>query len=336
MSENSVNKVSGSTSASNVNLANLGQKFGILIALLLVCLVLTLANEHFLTTRNLVNVLRQASINGILAIGMTYVILTRGIDLSVGSLVALAGVVSASLATTSVNAQIFGGPYPAGLAIIAGLAVGVLAGWVNGIVVSRFNVPAFVATLGMLSAARGLTLIYSGGRPIPALTEGYRAIGTADILGIPMPVVMFALVFAASWFVLESTRFGRRVYAAGGNPHAARVSGINVNRVKLSVYMISGGLAGLAGMILAARTGSALPQAGMAYELDAIAAVVIGGTSLAGGVGRIHGTVIGALLIAVVNNGLDLMGVESYYQQVIKGGLIVAAVMLDQARHKQA
>lgn len=313
--------------------AEYGQKYGILIALIVTCVVLTFANEYFLTTRNIVNVLRQTSINGILAIGMTFVILTRGIDLSVGSVVALAGVVSASFATTS-TASIAGGPFAAPLAIAVGLSVGMLAGAVSGIVVSRFAVPAFVATLGMLSAARGLALLYTGGKPVPALTDSYRWIGTDDIFSIPMPVVLFALVFGISLWVLSSTRFGRHVYAAGGNPHAARVSGINVSRVKLMVYVISGGLAALAGMILAARTGSALTQAGIAYELDAIAAVVIGGTSLSGGVGKVTGTVIGALLIGVVNNGLDLMGVESYYQQVIKGLLIVAAVMLDQARHK--
>ena len=171
---------------------------------------------------------------------------------------------------------------------------------------------------------------------MPALTPEFRWIGTGDIFGIPMPVVLFALVFLVAWWVLTSTRFGRYVYAAGGNPHAAIVSGINVRSVRIWVYVISGALAGLAGMILAARTGSALTQAGVAYELDAIAAVVIGGTSLAGGVGRITGTLIGALLISVMNNGLDLMGVESYYQQVIKGVLIVAAVMLDQTRNKRA
>ena len=205
----------------------------------------------------------------------------------------------------------------------------------SGVVVARFNVPAFVATLGMLSAARGLTLLYVDGRPIPSLTPEFRSIGTDDILGVPMPVVIFAIVFLGAWFVLAQTRFGRHVYAAGGNPHAAVVSGVNVVRIRLMVFVISGALAGLAGMILAARTGSALPQAGVAYELDAIAAVVIGGTSLAGGVGRVTGTLVGALLIGVVNNGLDLMGVESYYQLVIKGSLIVAAVMLDQTRNRR-
>lgn len=315
--------------------ASLAQRYGILIALVVVCVALAVLNEYFLTTRNILNVLRQTAINGILAIGLTFVILARGIDLSVGSVVALAGVVAASLATTSSTAMVAGGPYPVVLAMAVGLLVGAAAGAVNGAVVARFSVPAFVATLGMLSIARGLTLLYVDGRPVPALTPEFRWIGTGDVLGVPMPVVIFALVFLVSWWVLAQTRFGRHVYAAGGNPHAATVSGINVTRVRFLVFVISGALAGLAGMMLAARTGSALPQAGVAYELDAIAAVVIGGTSLAGGVGRVTGTLIGALLIGVVNNGLDLMGVESYYQLVIKGMLIVAAVMLDQSRNKR-
>ncbi|WP_240758214.1 ABC transporter permease [Palleronia sediminis] len=311
------------------------QRYGIFLALVVVCLALTALNEFFLTPRNIVNVLRQTSINGILAIGLTFVILARGIDLSVGSVVALAGVIAASLATTSSGAAVAGGPYPVAVALAAGIAVGAACGAASGAVVARFNVPAFVATLGMLSAARGLTLLYSEGRPVPALTDEFRWIGTGDLFGVPMPVVLFIAVFLASWWVLGQTRFGRHVYAAGGNPHAATVSGINVRRIRFAVFVISGALAGLAGMILAARTGSALPQAGVAYELDAIAAVVIGGTSLAGGVGRVTGTVIGALLIGVVNNGLDLMGVESYYQLVIKGLLIVAAVMLDQTRNQR-
>lgn len=311
------------------------QRYGILIAFVLLCVVLSFTSEYFLTPRNILNVLRQTSINGILAIGMTFVILARGIDLSVGSVVALTGVVSASLATSSATAGVAGAPYPAAIALAAGLLVGGASGAVSGIVVSRFNVPAFVATLGMLSAARGLTLIYAGGMPVPALTPDYRWIGTGDVFNIPLPVVIFALVFAVAWWVLKHTRFGRHVYAAGGNPHAAKVSGINVGKITFLVFVISGVLAGVSGMVLAARTGSALTQAGIAYELDAIAAVVIGGTSLSGGVGTITGTLIGALLIGVMNNGLDLMGVESYYQQVIKGMLIVAAVMLDQSKHKR-
>lgn len=322
-------------SAAAGGLGSYAQKYGILIALVLACVVLALINENFLSARNILNVLRQTSINGVLAIGMTFVILTRGIDLSVGSVVALTGVVAASFATTSTAGFIPGAPYPAPLALAIGVAVGMLAGSVSGLIVARFRVPAFVATLGMLSAARGLTLLYSGGRPIPTLTDTFRWIGTGDVLGVPVPIFVLLAVFAGAHFVLTQTRFGRHVYAVGGNPHAAKVSGLPVTRIRFMVYVISGGLAGLAGMILAARTGSALPQAGIAYELDAIAAVVIGGTSLAGGVGRVSGTLIGALLIGVMNNGLDLMGVESYYQQVIKGFLIVAAVMLDQSKNKQ-
>lgn len=317
------------------NTGQILQRYGILIALVVVCLTLAVISENFLSTRNILNVLRQTSINGILAIGMTFVILTRGIDLSVGSVVALAGVVAASFATTSSTGMIGSAPFPVFVAILMGLAVGMACGGVSGLIVSRFRVPAFVATLGMLSAARGLTLIYSGGRPIPSLTEEFRWIGTGSILGIPVPIFLLLGTFAVAHFVLTQTRFGRHVYAVGGNPHAAKVSGLPVKRIRFAVYVIAGGLAGLAGMVLAARTGSALPQAGIAYELDAIAAVVIGGTSLAGGVGRVTGTLIGALLIGVMNNGLDLMGVESYYQQVIKGILIVAAVMLDQSKNKQ-
>ena len=308
------------------------QEYGIFLAFLLLAVVLSFSNQYFLTAGNISNVLLQTSINGVLAIGMTFVILTRGIDLSVGSVVALTGIVSASFATTSATAGIIGAPYPPYVALAVGLLVGVACGAVVGLIVSRFAVPAFVATLGMLSAARGLTLIYGGGKPVPALTPDFRWIGTGSV-SIPMPVILLALVFIVAWWVLNRTRFGRYIYAVGGNPHAAITSGINVSKLRFLVYVISGGLSGLAGMILAARTGSALPQAGIAYELDAIAAVVIGGTSLSGGVGRITGTLIGALIIGVMNNGLDLMGIQSYYQQVLKGALIVGAVMLDQKRN---
>jgi putative xylitol transport system permease protein len=312
------------------------QEYGIFFAFLLLAFILSVSNRYFLTPGNISNILLQTSINGVLAIGMTFVILTRGIDLSVGSVVALAGIVSASFATTSATAGILGAPYPFYVALAVGILVGIACGAIVGLIVSRFAVPAFVATLGMLSAARGMTLIYGGGKPVPALTPDFRWIGTGNILGVPMPVVLLIVVFLVSWFVLNRTRFGRYIYAVGGNPHAAKTSGINVARLRFLVYVISGGLSGLAGMILSARTGSALPQAGIAYELDAIAAVVIGGTSLSGGVGRITGTLIGALIIGVMNNGLDLMGIQSYYQQVLKGALIVGAVMLDQKRNQGA
>ncbi|WP_455270459.1 ABC transporter permease [Rhizobium herbae] len=330
----SIDNKPASTWFSSDNRRLIIQEYGIFLAFLLLAFILSLSNEYFLTPGNISNVLLQTSINGVLAIGMTFVILTRGIDLSVGSVVALAGIVSASFATTSATAGIAGGPYPFYVALAIGILVGLACGALVGLIVSRFAVPAFVATLGMLSAARGATLIYGGGKPVPALTPEFRWIGTGNILGIPMPVILLAIVFAVSWWVLTRTRYGRYIYAVGGNPHAAKTSGINVTRMKFSVYMISGGLSGLAGMMLSARTGSALPQAGIAYELDAIAAVVIGGTSLSGGVGRVTGTLIGALIIGVMNNGLDLMGIQSYYQQVLKGALIVGAVMLDQKRNQ--
>ena len=308
------------------------KRYGIITAFVALCVGLSIASPYFLELQNIINILRQTSINGVLAVGMTFVILTRGIDLSVGSLAALSGIVATSFATRSAIAGVPGAPYPAILAIGVGLLVGVLAGWVNGSVVTRFRVPPFVVTLGMLSTARGLTLLYAGGRPIPDLTPGFRAIGTAEIGGVPLPIFVLAIVFAVSWWVLAYTRFGRHVYAAGGNPRAATSSGVNVSRIRLSVYVISGAAAALGGIMLAARTGSGLTQAGISYELDAIAAVVIGGTSLSGGVGSVIGTLFGALIIGVLNNGLDLLGVDSNYQQIFKGLMIVGAVMLDSAR----
>ena len=310
-------------------------KYGIILAFIAICVVLAIAEERFLSTRNIFNVLRQTSINGILAVGMTFVILTRGIDLSVGSVAALAGMVAGSLATMQTISMVFSEPLDPMLVVVIGTLVGMACGFVNGVIVARFAVPPFVVTLGMLSAARGLTLLYSDGRPIPNLDPGFRYIGTGEILGVPVPALLFLAVFLIAWLVLTRTNYGRYVYAVGGNEKSARTSGINTKLIIMSVYVIGGGLAAIGGMILAARTGSALPQAGVAYELDAIAAVVIGGTSLAGGVGSVVGTLFGALIIGVINNGLDLLGVESYYQQVIKGAIIVAAVMLDPSRRSR-
>ena len=319
------------------------RRFGIFIAFIVLCILASALNENFLSERNILNVLRQSSINAILAIGMTFVILTRGIDLSVGSVVALAGVVAASFATLSTQMMItdlFGvnigdGPQPMLFAIGLGVMVGILCGAINGALVAYFSVPAFVVTLGMLSAARGATQLFTDGMPVPALSPDFRWIGTGEVLGVPSPVVILAVVFLICWVVLTQTRYGRYVYAVGGNEKSAKTSGVNTRLVILSVYMISGVLAALGGMILAARTGSALVQAGVAYELDAIAAVVIGGTSLAGGVGTLFGTLIGALIIGVVNNILQLEGVQAYYQLIIKGGIIVFAVLLDPSRRQR-
>ncbi|MDR3494509.1 MAG: ABC transporter permease [Ancalomicrobiaceae bacterium] len=312
------------------------KKYGIITAFIVLCAVLSVMSPYFLTTQNILNVLRQSSINGILAIGVSFVILTGGIDLSVGSVVALAGIIGASFATTSPVAGIAGAPYPAVLAILVGLVVGLCVGTVSGTVVARFKVPSFVVTLGMLSSVRGLTMLYTDGKPVPSLTPSFRWMGTSTVLGIPVPIFILLFVFAISWWVLTKTRYGRYIYAVGGNPRAASTSGINVRSIRRSVYMISGVTAGLAGLLLSARTGSGLTQAGISYELDAIAAVVIGGTSLSGGVGSVTGTLVGTLIIAVMNNGLDLLGVDSNYQQFIKGLMIVFAVLIDTSRQKEA
>jgi len=307
--------------------AELVSRYGIVISFLVLFLVLSFLSNNFLTSNNLVNVLRQVSINGVLAVGMTFVILTAGIDLSIGSILALAGAVAASL-VTGIDAQ------PAIFAVIAGVLVGTACGAINGGLIAYFNVPPFVATLGLLSVARGATLLYSGGRPIPNLSPEFRWLGQGAVVGIPAPVIIFAIVFVVAYMTLRYSVYGRRVYAVGGNPRSAKTSGINTRGIVFSVYALMGGLAGLAGVMLTARTTSALPQAGIGYELDAIAAVVIGGTSLTGGIGRITHTLVGVLIIGMISNGLDLMGVSSYYQQIIKGSIIVLAVLIDSSKDR--
>lgn len=316
----------GRSALDRERIAEFAARYGIILAFFVLCGVLAVVSPYFLTWGNILNVLRQTSINGILAIGMTFVILTRGIDLSVGSMAAFAGIVGASFASGS-------DAMPVIVAITMGLCAGLSLGAVNGFMIARFAIPPFVMTLGMLSMARGLTYIYNDGMPISNLSEAYSFIGQGVVMGIPMPVILFLGVFLLAWATLKFTTFGRYVYAVGGNPKAAKTSGIRVKLVIFSVYAISGVLCGLGGLLLSARTSAALPQAGVAYELDAIAAVVIGGTSLSGGVGTVLGTLIGALIIGVMNNGLDLLGVSSFYQQLVKGAIIVLAVMLDRSRH---
>ena len=297
-------------------------RFGILLVLLAVGLGLSLATESFLTVSNLTNVARQVSINGILAVGVTFVLLTGGVDLSLGSVVALSGVVCATFAHPS------GDGHPLFLPVAAGLLTGAACGLVNGGLVTRGNVAPFIVTLGMMTVARGLALIVSGGRPVADMSERLTALA-GDVGGVPIPLLFFVAVALAAWAFLRRFRLGRHVYAVGGNEQAARAAGISVGRVKLFVYVLCGLMAGLAGVVLAARITTGQPNAGVAYELDAIAAVVIGGTSLSGGIGSVAGTVLGVILIGVINNGLDLMSVSSYYQQVVKGVIIVGAVWLD-------
>jgi putative xylitol transport system permease protein len=304
-------------------------QYGILLAFVILFVVLSFAHQNFLSTGNITNVLRQVSINGILAVGMTFVILTGGIDLSIGSVLAFAGIVAGMMVTGA-------DPSNPALAVLAAVAVGALFGAVNGILIARFKVTAFVASLGMLSMARGATLLVSDGRPVPNLSPDFRWLGQGFVGPVPVPVIAFAMVFVIAWIVLRFTVYGRWIYAVGGNVRSARTSGIPTRTVVFSAYLIMGALAGFAGAILTARTTSALPQAGLGYELDAIAAVVIGGTSLIGGVGSVVFTLIGVLIIGVIGNGLDLMGVSSYYQQIVKGAIIVAAVLIDRSRNSQS
>jgi inositol transport system permease protein len=299
---------------------NLRHRFGLLFVILLVGLGLTLTTDTFLSVANLTNVARQVSINGILAVGVTFVLLTAGVDLSLGSVVALSGVACATFAHP--------GEHPVFVPIAVGLLTGAACGLVNGVLVTRGGVAPFIVTLGMMTIARGLALIVSGGRPVANMSDELTALA-GDFLGLPIPVLCFAGVALAAWFFLRDFRLGRHIYAVGGNENAARAAGVPVERVKLFAYGLCGLLTGLAGVVLAARITTGQPNAGQAYELDAIAAVVIGGTSLAGGVGTITGTLLGVLLIGVINNGLDLLGVSSYYQAVIKGVIIVGAVWLD-------
>ena len=299
---------------------NLLHRFGLLLVILFVGLALSLLTDTFLSVANFTNVARQISINGILAVGVTFVLLTAGVDLSLGSVVALSGVACATFAHP--------GDHSVFVPIAVGLLTGAACGLVNGALVTRGGVAPFIVTLGMMTIARGLALIVSGGRPVADMSNELTALA-GDFLGVPIPVLCFAGVAFAAWFFLRNFRLGRHIYAVGGNENAARAAGVPVEKVKLFAYGLCGLLTGLAGVVLAARITTGQPNAGQAYELDAIAAVVIGGTSLAGGVGTITGTLLGVLLIGVINNGLDLMGVSSYYQAVIKGVIIVGAVWLD-------
>jgi len=321
-------------------------KYGIIMAFFVLCLIVAVIGEiqisrgewvdnYFLSQGNMLIVLRQISINGILAIGMTFVIITAGVDLSVGSVLALSGIIAARFATTSTTLSIGDTANAVILPMIIALGIGIICGLINGSILAKYKLQPFIVTMGMLSAARGLTLLTTDGSPVSQLNNDFRWLGNGYILDIPVPVIILAFIFTTAWIVLNKTTFGRYVYAVGGNPKSARTSGINVFKIKVLVYTLCGALAGIAGLILAARTGSAQTNAGNAYELDAIAAVVIGGTSMAGGVGTLVGTLFGVLIIGVMNNGLDLLGVPSYFQQIIKGVLIVVAVLLDPSRKQQ-
>jgi ribose transport system permease protein len=312
-------------------------QFQSVIALLIMCIALSFLSDRFLTADNTWNVMRQISVNVVISVGMTLVILTGGIDLSVGSVLALAGAITAFLLKSGAEFQtmnLYVGFTLLG-ALLGGTLVGAFLGWFNGLTITRFKVPPFVATLAMLTIARGFTMLLTGGFPITGFSTQMAFIGTGWFLGIPVPVWISAFVVLFAVVLTDKTRLGRHIYAIGGNETAAELSGLKIKRIKLIVYSIAGALAGIGGIIVTSRLDSAQPNAGIGFELDSIAAVVIGGTSLSGGKGTIMGTVQGALIIGILNNGLVLLNVSPFWQQVIKGMVILLAVIIEKINSKK-
>lgn len=303
-----------------------GRQFGTFLGLIFLCIILWIQTPYFLTVSNLLNILEQSSINAIIAVGMTFVIITAGIDLSVGSLLAFSGVVMASALQAGI---------PVPIAILIGLLTGSICGLINGTLISFGRLPPFIVTLGMMSVARGAALVYTDGRPISGFDFPFRWLATGEIFFIPMPLIIMVLVYGIAHIILTRTKFGRYTYAIGGNEEAAFLSGVKVRFHKTMVYVLSGLTTGIAALLLTARLNSAQPIAGIMYELDAIAATVIGGTSLMGGEGTLVGTLIGALIMGVLRNGLNILGVSSFLQQIIIGSVIIIAVLLDTMLKKQ-
>lgn len=306
------------------------ENIGIIAALFVLCLFLALnpiTKDSFLTQKNVFNVLRQISSNLFLACGMTMVIILGGIDLSVGSIIALSGCIAAG-AVSRYNMPIF-------VAVLFGLAIGLAIGMINGFIISRTTIPPFIVTLAMMNIAKGLAYVYTGGSPVRVVTKEWQFIGAGYIGSIPTPVIILVIVLIVTGLIMNKTKMGRHIYAVGGNAQAAVFSGIKVARVKFFVHAFSGLMAGLAGIVLASRMYSGQPTAGEGAEMDAIAAVVVGGTSMAGGAGKIGGTIIGGLIIGVLNNGLNLLNVNSFWQYVVKGFVILLAVFLDYIKNKK-
>ena len=318
-------------------LSSIFSKYGIFLIFAAMVVGASILSPAFLSSTNLINIVRQMSIVGLIALGVTGVIVSAGIDLSSGSVVGLTAVVAASLAQSPDNTAAFypGLHLPLIVAVLAACAVGALVGFINGSLVAKTRIPPFIATLGTYTAIRGLALLYTGGRPISDLTDAYDFIGQGDLLGVPVPIVILVVMAVVTHILYAHTKFGKYIYAIGGNEQAARVSGIDASKYKMLIYVYASFLAGLAGLVVSARIGSGQPGLGVGYELDAIAAAVIGGTSLsAGGIGTVAGTIIGALIIGVLNNILDLMNVSAYFQQITKGCIIVGAVILDQLKQR--
>lgn len=296
--------------------------YGSLIGLLLLVVIISVLRPRFISAANLRNVMRIASINGLLAIGMTFVILTGGIDLSVGAVMGCAGMYSAYFAQAAMG-------YPPIVAVLIGLLIGLVFGLFNGWIIAYLKVPAFVGTLGSMSIASGLTFLLTDAKPIPNLSEGFKKMGGGNLGVIPIPIMMMSVVLLVCFALLYKTRYGRYIFAVGGNLNAAHVSGIDTKKIICSVYVIAGVLSAFAGIITTARVTSGVTSTGKGYETDAIAAVVIGGTSLTGGKGRLWGTIVGILIMQFLSNGLDMLGVNAYYQLLVKGFVVIGAVMLD-------
>ncbi|MBS6105337.1 MULTISPECIES: ribose ABC transporter permease [Anaerococcus] len=303
------------------------QNLGTILALIILMVFVSILNPAFLQSNNLLNLMRQLIINGFIALGMTFVILTGGIDLSVGSTLALTSAIFAGLLQNGMNT---------GLAILIALVLGLVLGLLNGILITKGKLAPFIVTLATMTIFRGLTLVYTDGRPIagPRDDFAFKFLGKGQFLGIPFQVILFILTFLVLWMILNKTALGRKIYAVGGNEKASFISGINIDKVKIWVYVISSLMAVLSGLVLTSRLNSAQPTAGAAYEMDAIAAVVLGGTSMTGGSGSLTGTLIGILILGVLNNGLNLLGVSSFYQQIVKGIVILIAVLIDRKRNK--
>ena len=330
-------------------------RYGVIIAFIILCFALGMMSNKFFTYSNLMNMFRQISFNGIIAIGMTYVLITGGVDLSVGSVAALSALITAYFSVTVGKIEVpllVNGVQaatvlvdvpraPLLVALLAGLSVALVCGMINGFIIAKYNISPFIVTMAMMTVARGAAQIFCGGRPISNCTSQFFNLGTGNLVEfsktatIPIPVVILLIVAVLAFVLLHEMRFGRQVLAVGGNKTSAMASGLNVKSIIMRVYILSAVLAGLAGILLAARINSASPLSCEGWELNAIAAAVIGGTSPTGGVGNIAFTIVGAMIIGVISNGLDLLGVSSYYQQVIRGLIIVTAVLLDyRSRHK--
>ncbi len=311
-------------------------KYGIVVIFVALCIIMSMISPAFRTMRNATNVIRQVSIIGIVSMGVTFCIITSGIDLSSGSMIALISVVVASFSQNAVNPeQPVSLVMPIVFGILISLVLGFLLGTVNGSLHAYGKIPPFIATLGMMTAAKGAAALYTQGRPVGDLKDTFTFIGTGHFLGVSVPIWVYIAMGILSHILLSKTKFGRHVFAIGGNEQAARICGINVEKTLVKVYAYAGFLTAVSAILLTARTSAGNPTYGLAYELDAIASTVIGGTSLSGGIGSIPFCVVGALIIGVLNNGMDLLGVNAYWQQIVKGVIIVVAVLIDARKQKR-